>query len=229
MRGVFDSVAQRYDLMNDVMSAGLHRLWKRFTIARSGLRAGQSALDVAAGSGDLALGLARRVGRSGRVIVTDINARDARYGARSAVRRRRRRQRRLRAGRRRGVAVQARVIPLRHDRLRAAQRHRQGQGLGLDVHGAEAGRPRARARVLEGALGSARASLRSLFVPSIAETRRVARRRCRELPLPRGIDSPPSGSGDAESDAASGKDSSAASSTTWRPASLRCTSATDSK
>ena len=74
VRGVFDSVAPRYDLMNDVMSGGLHRLWKRFTIAKSGLRPGQKALDVAAGSGDLSLALARRVGRSGRVVVTDINA-----------------------------------------------------------------------------------------------------------------------------------------------------------
>jgi demethylmenaquinone methyltransferase/2-methoxy-6-polyprenyl-1,4-benzoquinol methylase len=74
VRGVFDSVAPRYDLMNDVMSLGLHRLWKRFTIAKSGLLKGQSALDVAAGSGDLSLGLARRVGPSGRVVVTDINA-----------------------------------------------------------------------------------------------------------------------------------------------------------
>ncbi len=72
---VFDSVAPRYDLMNDVMSAGLHRLWKRFTLEQTGLRPGQRALDVAAGSGDLALGLARRVGRTGRVVVTDINAR----------------------------------------------------------------------------------------------------------------------------------------------------------
>jgi len=74
VRGVFDSVAPRYDLMNDVMSGGLHRLWKRFTIAKTGLRPGQQALDVAAGSGDLALGLARRVGAKGRVVVTDINA-----------------------------------------------------------------------------------------------------------------------------------------------------------
>jgi demethylmenaquinone methyltransferase/2-methoxy-6-polyprenyl-1,4-benzoquinol methylase len=74
VRGVFDSVASRYDLMNDVMSGGLHRLWKRFTVAKSGLRPGQKALDVAAGSGDLAAGLARRVGASGRVVVTDINA-----------------------------------------------------------------------------------------------------------------------------------------------------------
>jgi demethylmenaquinone methyltransferase / 2-methoxy-6-polyprenyl-1,4-benzoquinol methylase len=73
VRGVFDSVASRYDLMNDVMSGGLHRFWKRFTVAKSGLRPGQQALDVAAGSGDLAAGLARRVGGSGRVVVTDIN------------------------------------------------------------------------------------------------------------------------------------------------------------
>ncbi|HEX7080926.1 MAG TPA: bifunctional demethylmenaquinone methyltransferase/2-methoxy-6-polyprenyl-1,4-benzoquinol methylase UbiE [Gammaproteobacteria bacterium] len=73
VRAVFDSVAPRYDLMNDVMSAGLHRWWKAFTIARTGLRPGQSALDVAAGSGDLALGLARRVGPTGRVVVTDVN------------------------------------------------------------------------------------------------------------------------------------------------------------
>jgi demethylmenaquinone methyltransferase/2-methoxy-6-polyprenyl-1,4-benzoquinol methylase len=71
---VFDSVAPHYDLMNDVMSAGLHRLWKRFAIARTGLRPGQSALDVAAGSADLSAGLARRVGREGSVVVTDVNA-----------------------------------------------------------------------------------------------------------------------------------------------------------
>jgi demethylmenaquinone methyltransferase/2-methoxy-6-polyprenyl-1,4-benzoquinol methylase len=75
VKGVFDSVADNYDLMNDVMSMGLHRLWKRFTLAQTGLRPGQCALDVAAGSGDLSLGLARQVGAQGRVLVTDINAR----------------------------------------------------------------------------------------------------------------------------------------------------------
>ena len=73
VRGVFDSVAPRYDLMNDVMSFGLHRLWKRFTLAKTGLRKGQVALDVAAGSADLSIGLARQVGPEGRVFVTDIN------------------------------------------------------------------------------------------------------------------------------------------------------------
>lgn len=74
VRGVFDSVAPRYDLMNDVMSMGLHRLWKRFTLERTGLRPGQRALDLAAGSADLAAGLVRRVGPAGRVVVTDINS-----------------------------------------------------------------------------------------------------------------------------------------------------------
>jgi len=74
VKGVFDSVAPSYNLMNDVMSLGLHRLWKRFTLARTGLRPGQSALDVAAGSADLSVGLAGRVSAEGHVVVTDINA-----------------------------------------------------------------------------------------------------------------------------------------------------------
>ena len=74
VKGVFDSVASRYDLMNDAMSLGLHRYWKWFALTKTGLRSGQAALDVAAGSGDLALGLARRVGPGGRVIATDVNA-----------------------------------------------------------------------------------------------------------------------------------------------------------
>jgi len=74
VRGVFDSVAQRYDLMNDLMSVGAHRLWKRFTLACTGLRAGQQALDVAGGTGDIAAGMARQVGTTGLVVLTDINA-----------------------------------------------------------------------------------------------------------------------------------------------------------
>ena len=72
--GVFHSVASRYDLMNDLMSAGLHRLWKQFTVAQSGLRPGQRALDVAGGTADLAIQFARKVGTAGRVVLTDINA-----------------------------------------------------------------------------------------------------------------------------------------------------------
>lgn len=74
VRGVFDSVASRYDLMNDLMSGGLHRLWKRYTLGRSGLRPGQRALDVAGGTGDLAAGLSKQVGDNGLVILSDINA-----------------------------------------------------------------------------------------------------------------------------------------------------------
>jgi demethylmenaquinone methyltransferase / 2-methoxy-6-polyprenyl-1,4-benzoquinol methylase len=74
VRGVFDSVADHYDLMNDLMSAGAHRLWKHFTLALANLRPGQRALDVAGGTGDLAAGLARQVGAGGLVILSDINA-----------------------------------------------------------------------------------------------------------------------------------------------------------
>lgn len=70
---VFDSVATRYDIMNDLMSAGMHRLWKSFTIAQSGVREGSRVLDVAGGTGDLSLAFAKRVGKSGQVWLTDIN------------------------------------------------------------------------------------------------------------------------------------------------------------
>ncbi|MDR1351505.1 MAG: bifunctional demethylmenaquinone methyltransferase/2-methoxy-6-polyprenyl-1,4-benzoquinol methylase UbiE [Zoogloeaceae bacterium] len=70
---VFDSVASRYDLMNDLMSAGLHRLWKRFAVAQSGVRKGARVLDIAGGTGDLSLAFAKRVGVEGQVLLTDIN------------------------------------------------------------------------------------------------------------------------------------------------------------
>jgi demethylmenaquinone methyltransferase / 2-methoxy-6-polyprenyl-1,4-benzoquinol methylase len=74
VRGVFDSVARNYDLMNDLMSGGAHRLWKEFTLSLTHLRPGQRALDVAGGTGDLTTGMARQVGKSGMVILSDINA-----------------------------------------------------------------------------------------------------------------------------------------------------------
>ena len=73
VRGVFDSVAGRYDLMNDLMSWGMHRAWKRFAIAASGVRAGARVLDVAGGTADLARLFAARVGPTGSVVLTDIN------------------------------------------------------------------------------------------------------------------------------------------------------------
>lgn len=71
--GVFTSVAGKYDVMNDLMSAGLHRIWKRFTVELAALRAGEKVLDVAGGSADLSRQFARRVGGSGQVWLTDIN------------------------------------------------------------------------------------------------------------------------------------------------------------
>jgi demethylmenaquinone methyltransferase/2-methoxy-6-polyprenyl-1,4-benzoquinol methylase len=73
VKSVFDSVAPNYDIMNDLMSGGLHRLWKRYTIAVANPQPGQAVLDIAGGTGDLSLAFARRVGPSGQVVHTDIN------------------------------------------------------------------------------------------------------------------------------------------------------------
>ncbi|MEM8548301.1 MAG: bifunctional demethylmenaquinone methyltransferase/2-methoxy-6-polyprenyl-1,4-benzoquinol methylase UbiE [Pseudomonadota bacterium] len=73
VRGVFDSVAGNYDLMNDLMSGGIHRLWKKFTLEKAGVGAGQQVLDLAGGTGDLAIAFARQVGEEGHVVLADIN------------------------------------------------------------------------------------------------------------------------------------------------------------
>ena len=73
VRGVFDSVASRYDLMNDLMSAGLHRAWKAYTVMVANVQPGQRVLDIAGGTGDLALAFAKKVGPKGQVVHTDIN------------------------------------------------------------------------------------------------------------------------------------------------------------
>jgi len=80
VRAVFDSVADRYDLMNDLMSGGVHRVWKQFALSQTGLRPGQRALDVAGGTGDLAAAMAAQVGETGFVILSDINASMLRIG-----------------------------------------------------------------------------------------------------------------------------------------------------
>jgi demethylmenaquinone methyltransferase/2-methoxy-6-polyprenyl-1,4-benzoquinol methylase len=80
VRGVFDSVAPRYDLMNDLMSAGLHRAWKAFTVMVANLHEGDRALDIAGGTGDLAKAFAKRVGPTGQVVHTDINEAMLRVG-----------------------------------------------------------------------------------------------------------------------------------------------------
>ena len=77
---VFHSVADKYDVMNDLMSFGVHRLWKRYTIQQSAVRPGQHVLDLAGGTGDLAIKFSRRVGTSGRVVLADINESMLRVG-----------------------------------------------------------------------------------------------------------------------------------------------------
>lgn len=72
--GVFNSVADKYDVMNDVMSFGIHRIWKKITLAQTGLKKGQRALDVAGGTGDLTIQMSRQVGPEGEVVLSDINA-----------------------------------------------------------------------------------------------------------------------------------------------------------
>ena len=85
VRGVFDSVASKYDLMNDLMSGGLHRLWKRFAVAEAGIRPGHVVLDLAGGTGDLARAFAARVGDEGRVVLADINRAMLEQGRRRLV------------------------------------------------------------------------------------------------------------------------------------------------
>jgi demethylmenaquinone methyltransferase/2-methoxy-6-polyprenyl-1,4-benzoquinol methylase len=80
VRGVFDSVAPKYDLMNDLMSLGLHRAWKAFTVLAADVRPGQRVLDLAGGTGDLAQAFAAKVGSGGLVVHTDINAAMLRVG-----------------------------------------------------------------------------------------------------------------------------------------------------
>jgi len=82
---VFSSVAYKYDIMNDAMSAGLHRLWKRMMIAKAVLPAGGVALDVAAGSGDIAIGLLNKTKRKARVVLTDLNGPMLQEGARRVL------------------------------------------------------------------------------------------------------------------------------------------------
>lgn len=83
--GVFDSVASKYDVMNDVMSFGIHRIWKKIALAHTGLKKGQRALDVAGGTGDLTIELSKQVGAEGEVVMSDINATMLEQGRRRLI------------------------------------------------------------------------------------------------------------------------------------------------
>ncbi|MFZ2725961.1 MAG: bifunctional demethylmenaquinone methyltransferase/2-methoxy-6-polyprenyl-1,4-benzoquinol methylase UbiE [Methylococcaceae bacterium] len=80
VRGVFDSVAHNYDIMNDLMSLGIHRIWKRIAIQLSNVRAGEKVLDLAGGTGDLTILFEQRVGKDGQVVLADINSEMLRTG-----------------------------------------------------------------------------------------------------------------------------------------------------
>lgn len=85
VKGVFDSVSGNYDLMNDVLSMGMHRLWKAYTVMHSGLQLGDSVLDVAGGTGDMAIRFAKKVGKNGQVVLSDINASMLEEGRKNAL------------------------------------------------------------------------------------------------------------------------------------------------
>ena len=224
VRGVFDSVAGNYDLMNDLMSGGLHRLWKRFALSQTGLRPGQRALDVAAGTGDLGAGLARQVGTRGLAVLTDINREMLARG----------RDRLLDKGHGRHVAF----VIANAERLPFPDRSFDCVTIGFglrnvtDKPAALASmrrvlRPGGRLLVLEFSKpqSSRCAALRRLFVHRAAAARPPGRRRRGELSLPRRIDPHAPGPGDARG-MMRRPGSTTAAGTTSPAASSRCTSAT---
>ena len=145
---VFSSVAGKYDLMNDLMSLGVHRVWKRYFVGTAQVKRGDRVLDLAGGTGDIALLLRDRVGEAGSVVLGDINGAMLRVG----------RDRMVDQGQvagfeyvqmqRREAAVPGRELRPGHDRVRPAQRHRQGRRAARDAARAEGRRAGARAGVL---------------------------------------------------------------------------------
>ena len=185
VRGVFDSVASRYDVMNDLMSLGLHRAWKAYTVAVAALREGDRVLDIAGGTGDLARAFARKVGSRGMVVLTDINEAMLRPWPRPPARRRPGAA--DRAVRRRGPAVRRGQLRRGERRLRPAQHDAQGPRAGRDAARAAPGRAPAGARVLEGRRAAGQ-GLRLVLVQGAAADRQARRRRRRQLPLPGRVD-----------------------------------------
>ena len=189
VRAVFDSVAGSYDVMNDLMSFGVHRLWKHFTLSQTGLRPGQQALDVAGGTGDLPSASLRQVGTQGRVVLSDINPAMLERRPRPAARRGLRRQRRVR---RRRMPSGCRSPTTSFDCVTI--------GFGLRNVTDKAAALRSMYRVLKpgGQLlvlefskpvaAGPDAGLRRLLVQRAAAARPAGRAGRRQLPLPRRVD-----------------------------------------
>ncbi len=202
VRGVFDSVATRYDLMNDLLSAGLHRAWKAYAVAAANVREGEQVLDIAGGTGDLARAFAARVGERGQVVLTDINEAMLRVG----------RDRLLDEGLVLPTAVcDAERLPFADGRFDLVS---VAFGLRNMTHKeralaemARVLRPGGRLLVLDFSRVAEplAQALRLVFVQGHAADRPTGRGRCRQLPLPRRIDPHAPGPGDAEGDDEGGR------------------------
>ena len=188
VRAVFDSVADKYDLMNDLMSAGVHRLWKRYTLVadRAASRPGGARRGGRHRRHRGRHGAAGRRARPGGALRHQRG--DARRRPQPPARPRPDAQRALLARQCRVPAVRRRELRLRDHRLRPAQRHRQAGGARLDAPRAAPGRPAAGARVLEARRAGPEAHLRRLFVQRAAVARQARGRRLRQLPVPRRVD-----------------------------------------
>ncbi len=201
---VFSSVAGKYDLMNDLMSLGIHRVWKRYFVGTCQVKRGDRVLDLAGGTGDIALLLRDRVGDTGSIVLGDINGAMLRVG----------RDRMTDMGKvagleyvqmqRREAAVPGWQFRPGHHRLRPAQRHRQGRRAARDEPCAQGGRPGARAGVLGSEDGLVQADLRLPFLQGAAAPGQAVRQRCRQLPVPGREHPQASAAGRTEGDDAGG-------------------------
>ena len=185
VRAVFESVAGNYDLMNDLMSGGAHRLWKQFALSQTGLRPGQRALDVAGGTGDLAGGMAKQVGAAGLVMLTDINAAMLSEGRDALVDR--------------GVVANVRYAIADAERLPFPDASFDCVTIGFGLRNVtdkmaalqsmarvlKTGRTTADSRVFASRGARTEADLRRLFVHGVAVARQGRRQRRRQLPLSR--------------------------------------------
>ena len=225
VRGVFDSVAANYDLMNDLMSGGAHRLWKEFTLSLTGLHAGQRALDVAGGTGDLTTGLAKQVGKSGMVILSDINGAMLNEG----------RDRLIDAGLVGNVAcvlANAEKLPFADSQFDCVTigfglRNVTDKPAALRRHAprAQARRPAAGAGVFAAGVAPPEAALRSVFLPRVAAARQAGREGRGQLSLSRRVDPHAPGPGERCSACCARPGSKTAAITISPAASWRCTGA----